>query len=349
MAMPDIDRQRLNTLLFYAAIILVGYMAYCIVKPFLLPFAWAGIFALCTYPVYNWFTRRMKPKTAAALVTLLVALVLIVPAVTFAMMLVGQAGEAMSGVQEALESARNNPTLQEKWAWLQTHVQVPSIDEMKGRLTAQAGDVARTVASRTGAILQNVATFVFMLLVTLVSLFFFLKDSAAIGRAVRSLLPFEEARKAKLIAQARELIYASVVTMLSVAATQGFLGGIIFALLGIKAPVFWGLAMSICAFIPLVGTTIIWAPAAIWLLVQGSWIKGLLLAVGGVFIISGIDNVLRPLIMSGRTSMNILLMLVSILGGLLTFGFVGVVLGPVVMATCVSLLSLDVEEGAGSK
>jgi predicted PurR-regulated permease PerM len=344
MAAPDIDRQRLKSLLFYTAIIILGYLAYCIIKPFLLPFAWAGIFALCAYPLYNRLTRKFSPKASAGIVTLLVAVVLIVPAVTFALMLVGEAGQAMGGVQEALDNARNSPRIQEAWAWVQARIEIPSMDEMKSRIVAQAGEITKVIASRTGSILQNVATFIFMLLVTLVGLFFFLKDSAAIGRAIRSLLPFEEARKTKLISQARELIYASAITMLAVAATQGILASIIFACLGIKAPIFWGLATFICSFIPLVGTALIWVPAAIWLFVHGTWIKGILLALGGMFLISGIDNILRPLIMTGRTSMNLLLMLVSILGGLLTFGFVGVVLGPVIMATCVSLLSLDVED-----
>jgi predicted PurR-regulated permease PerM len=190
--------------------------------------------------------------------------------------------------------------------------------------------VTTALAAHAGAILMNVAAFVFMLLVTLVGLFFFLKDSAAIGTAIRTLLPFEESRKAKLIAQARNLIYASAITMLTVASVQGLIGGILFAVLGMGAPVFWGLVMAICAFIPLVGTAIIWVPAVVWLFVHGFWIKGLLLAVGGVFLISGTDNVLRPLLMSGRTSMNVLLMLVSLLGGLAAFGFIGLLLGPVV-------------------
>jgi predicted PurR-regulated permease PerM len=249
----------------------------------------------------------------------------------------------MAGIQQVLEDAKNSERLQAAWAWVQSHLPVPSMDEMKTRILAGAGQFTTTLAAQTGAILQNVASFIFMLLLTMTGLFFFLRDSAAIGRAIKSLLPFEDSRKARLISQARELIYASVITMLSVALAQGLIGGIIFALLGLQAPIFWGLVMGISAFIPLVGTAIVWGPAAIWLLVHGAWVKGVLLVLGGVLLIGGIDNVLRPLIMTGRTSMNMLLMLVSLLGGLLAFGFIGLILGPVVMATAVSLLSLDVE------
>jgi predicted PurR-regulated permease PerM len=343
MPTPDTDRQRLNSLIFYAAVILLGYLAYCIAKPFLVPLAWAGILTLCVLPLHRRLAPRIGPGKSAGILTLLVALVLIIPAVFFAITLVGEASQATDGIQSALDTARNSERLQNTWTWAQTHLPLPSIDEIKARVPAIAGKVTAILAGQAGAILQNIATFIFMLLVTLIALFFFLKDSENIGKVVRSILPFEEARKVRLIDQARELIYASVITMLSVASAQGLAGGIIFAALGLEAPVFWGLVMAICAFIPLVGTSIVWAPAAMWLFFHGSWVKGLILALCGVFIIGGMDNILRPLLMTGRTSMPLLLMLVSLLGGLVTFGFIGLVLGPVVMATVVSLLSIDIQ------
>jgi predicted PurR-regulated permease PerM len=344
MPTADTDRQRLKTFLFYGIIILLGYMVFCVARPFLIPLAWAGILTLCTQPLYNRFARKLRPSVSAALVTVLVALVLIVPAVFFVFTVVGEASQATAGIQGAIEQARNSPRLGEIWTKAQAYLPLPSMDEMKVRLVASSGKFTAALASQTGAILQNVAAFIFLLFVMLIALFFFLKDSHAIVRGIRSILPFEESRKDKLLMLTRQLIYASVITMLSVACIQGIIACILFAVLGLEAPVFWGFMVTICSFIPLVGTALIWVPAAIWFFVHAAWAKGIVLLLGGFFLISGVDNVLRPLIMSGRTSMNVLIMLISVLGGLLAFGFVGVVLGPVVIATAMSLLSLDVAE-----
>ena len=176
--------------------------------------------------------------------------------------------------------------------------------------------------------------------IALVVVFFFLRDSRQLGAAVRKLLPFEKERREQLISLTRDLVYASTTTMLAVAAAQGVAGGIAFAVLGINAPVFWGVVMGICALVPVFGTALVWLPAASWLILSGSWIRGLILIAIGVGIVGMLDNLLRPALMSGRSSMNGLLIFISLLGGVTAFGFIGLVLGPVVAALVLSLLQV---------
>jgi predicted PurR-regulated permease PerM len=122
-----------------------------------------------------------------------------------------------------------------------------------------------------------------------------------------------------------------------VAAVQGALGGTAFALLGIDAPVFWGVVMAFFCILPL-GAWVIWLPAALWLIATGAMLKGLILVGVGVGIVSLADNFLRPALLSERAQMNGLIIFISLLGGMSVFGLLGVVLGPILVATAAGLV-----------
>ena len=132
---------------------------------------------------------------------------------------------------------------------------------------------------------------------------------------------------------------------LGAVATQGILGGLAFWLLGLSAPVFWGVVMAILCLLPF-GAWVIWAPAAIWLMFTGSVVRGIILAAVGAGIVSAVDNFLRPLLLSGHSEMNGLLLFISLLGGVIAFGTVGLVLGPVLMATAVAVYEAFTSESA---
>jgi predicted PurR-regulated permease PerM len=193
------------------------------------------------------------------------------------------------------------------------------------------------VASRIGGLLADIAVLLFYLFVTLLALFFFLRDADTIMRHIRRTLPFEDLRRERMIRQTRDLVYASVAVSLLVASLQGLAGGLVFALLGLAAPIFWGVIMGLLALLPFVGTWLVWLPAAIWLMTTGQLAKGMILVVLGTTIVAGIDNFLRPAILAGRAQMNGLLMFISLLGGVSVFGRLGLVLGPLVTAIVIGL------------
>jgi predicted PurR-regulated permease PerM len=168
-------------------------------------------------------------------------------------------------------------------------------------------------------VLRNVLVLIVDLFVMLFALFFLFRDADLIMDIVRRALPFEEPNRGRMIAQARELVHSTVTSGLIVAAVQGLLGGLAFAVLGISAPVFWG-------------------PAAIWLLVVGEVGRGVILVGLGAGIVGTADNFLLPVLLSGRARLNGLLVFISLLGGLAVFGLLGLVLGPIVVVTATGLL-----------
>jgi predicted PurR-regulated permease PerM len=155
---------------------------------------------------------------------------------------------------------------------------------------------------------------------------------------MRGVVPFEVQQRDEVFAQARDLIYASVTSSLVIAAVQGLLGGIVFAALGFRAPVFWGVCMAFFALLPMGGSAIIWLPAAIYLFITGETVRGIILVALGVGVIGMVDNFLRPILLSGKTPLNSLLIFISVLGGIGVFGMQGLVLGPIVVATAATLL-----------
>ena len=151
-------------------------------------------------------------------------------------------------------------------------------------------------------------------------------------------------RVAKLVQDERfmrlasDLVSASVTSTLAIAAIQGLITGFVLVLLGVPGALLWGLMTTILSFLPLVGSALVWAPIAIWLAVTGPLTKGIVLALVGLLVLGNVDNVVRPLLLSGRSQINTLVLIVSLMGGVSAFGFIGIVLGPLVAVLATAIV-----------
>jgi predicted PurR-regulated permease PerM len=331
------NRDRVRTTSFYAAFALVTYLLYVVTQPFLVPLCAAAILVVFFYPWHARLERRYGPAAAAALSTLLVTGILIVPVLLVVSAFVREAAAAASSVQAAV-AAGEFERVGRWWSWVQQHAPIiagVTLADLAGDLGRRLGAFA---ADAAGALLRNVGVLLFDLVIVIFALFFLFRDARRIMRMVRRVLPFEEEQREQVISQAHDLIRASVVSSVVVASAQGAAGGLLFWAVGIGAPVFWGVTMAFLSLLP-IGAWLIWLPAGVWLLVNGSTAKGIILLAVGTGVVSAIDNVLRPALLSGRAQMNGLLVLISLLGGISAFGLIGVVIGPVIVATMASLLS----------
>ncbi len=171
-------------------------------------------------------------------------------------------------------------------------------------------------------------------------MFFFFRDGESIIKFMKRLTPLTAEQVELMYTHLRKVIEGTMYGGVVVALIQGLLGGILFFIMGISSPVFWGALMAFLAFVPILGPFLVYIPAGIILFVGGSPIKGILLAVIGVVVVSQIDNFLRPMLFSGKTQMHTLMLFFSIMGGIVLFGLLGVVLGPFVAAVFVSLLKV---------
>jgi predicted PurR-regulated permease PerM len=337
------ERERFLLVLFYAILLLTGYLAFRVVAPFLSPLAWAGVFAMVLNPVQRRLAARVGVTRAAVITTLLAAFMIVGPAVGVLSVMVVEGTAVINRIQSGAYALPTSPELQQWYDTLRGQVPIPLPTDLAATIADAVKFVATFVASRAGSILQNVASFIFQLFVMLFGLFYFLRDSGRVLQTIRHLLPFAPERRERLIQQANDLVVATVGSSFAVAIAQGTLTGIALGLLGFQSSVFWGVMTAFLSLIPAVGSGLVWGPAAIWLLVSGDIVRGVILIGVGVGVIGMADNILRPLLLSGRTTMHGLLVFISLLGGMAAFGFIGLVIGPVAIATLATLLGAVME------
>lgn len=337
---------RIGMALAWALLVLLLYLVYLIIEPFLIPLSWAGVLAVVFYPVHARFAKRWGHSRAAALSTLLITTLIIVPMVFVTSAFVAQALDAAGNLQRAFAEGRL-AWIDRTWDALQRRLPESIQFDPASLIAEGAKRLPPMVLSQSGLFVRNVASFVLNLVVTLFATFFLLRDANQIMRVVRRLLPMDESSREVTLNRTRELISVGVVSAGVVAIVQGFLGGVIFAILGIDAAIFWGVVMGICCLLPF-GAWLIWLPASIVLAAEGSIGRAITLAILGFGVVSSADNFLRPILLSERVHMNGLVIFISLLGGISTFGMLGVVLGPVLVATAQGLLTgyVDSQEAA---
>ncbi len=338
---------RLTTVLSYGVLLLLFYLVFRIYEPFLAALGWAAVLVIFFYPMHHWLTRRFSASKAAAVSTLAVTFLLIVPAILVTTLFIREAVAVSRGVQHTLLNERA-PMLVKGWAWIAQHV--PGLDphadvlEMLERgVQKQAG----FLAERLGTILRNIAEFIFNLFVMIFAMFYFFRDAGQIIRGVRSILPFDVDQREMMMAQARNLISASVTTSLILAVIQGGIGGLGFVLVKLPTPLFWGVAMAFFSLVPVVGSGLIFVPAALWLGFTGHWGRAILLVVICAGVSTIVDNVVRPLLLGGRTELSGLVIFISVVGGVSLFGMLGLVLGPILVATAAGVLAVYAERPEG--
>ncbi len=334
---------RLTTVLSYGALLLLGYFVYRIVEPFLIPLAWSAVLAIFFTPLHARVAKKWKPTPAALVSTLGVTFLLVVPALVLMGYTARQAVEATAKVQGALTHQDSNATDRvEEWIKKRLPASMQDTD-VSEQLRQGAEKAATYLVGKLTGLLKNLVTFFVDLFLMLFALFFMFRDGQEVVRGVRHLLPFESEIQSEMLQESRELIFASVAVALVIAAMQGALGGLAFTLVGISSSLFWGVLIAFFSLVPVVGSALIWVPAALWIGLNGHWGKAIVIVAicGGVAGIA--DNLVRPLLLRNRTRLNELLLFISVLGGIEVFGLLGIVAGPTILAAAMGVFRVYME------
>lgn len=327
-----------------ALLIILGYLCYQIFKPFLSPIAWAIVLAIVFYPLFSFINRYIKWKSVASLVALLLILLIIIgPFSYISFMIALELKElpkylAEGGMEEIKRTIRSpyiegvTEKIMKTFNLTEAEIEKSILDN----ISRFGKELMDNFTKGIGNVVSLSVNFVFMTF----ALFFILKDGVDFLKKVSDYLPFSEEQKDRLTAQTRDVIVSTIYGGVAVATVQGSIGGIAFFFLGISSPALWGLAISIASFIPLIGAFGIWGPMTVYLFIRGDILQGIILALVGTFIISLIDNILKPIIIGGRTKMPVLLIFFSVLGGLKLFGLIGLIMGPLVVAIFISVIDI---------
>ena len=328
---------QVTTVLSYGALLLLGYLVYEITAPFLVPLAWSAVLAIFFYPLHEGVRKKLRPNLAATASTLAVTFLLIVPSLVVLFYTTKQAIDAGAKAQIVLQ-APDKAVPTQVLDWLKNQLPDSMQDaDFSDPVKRGAEKVAGFLAAKVGGLVKNIFEFFLDLFVLLFALFFMFRDGEDVVRAVRHLLPFDPSIQEDMMHESQELIFASVAVGLLVAAIQGALGGLAFTLAGIGTAIFWGVLMGFFSLVPVVGSALIWVPAALWLAFTGHIGKGLLVAAICGIVAGVADNIVRPLLLRNRTHLNELLLFVSVLGGIEVFGLLGLVAGPTIVAAAMGV------------
>lgn len=339
--MTNYSRQvRWWTLLAVTAIAI--YLCWLIMKPFVGVLLWAAVLVIVFYPVHRRLVKRTKkPALSALLSCVLVILTILVPCVLVTVAVVNELSGAAQGVQGVITYALdpNAPLTGRVHAWASKYVDVERLrsgaslaDQIKAMGGQLAGRALGVIGGLVGAIVQT-----FFVIFTMYYLF---RDGDRIFDVVRDTLPLERKEAEAIMERTRDVIGASVYGVLAIAAIQGTLGGLAFWVLGVPSAIVWGVVMTFMSMIPMLGSFVVWVPAAIYLAVTGHYVKAIALVVWGTVVIGMIDNFLRPKLVGSRTKLHELLIFFAVLGGLQVFGVLGIVLGPVVLVLALALIEV---------
>ena len=342
---------KLQNRTFLALLIAVTVAFLAILWPFHGAVFWAMVLAILFMPLHRRLLQRMpgRPNLAALCTLCLCLLLVILPMALISLSLVQEAAQ----VYERMRSGQLNfgsyaqqifSALPEWATQLLAHFHLSSLSELQEKFSSAAVQASQFLATKALNIGQDTLGFIVSVGIMLYLLFFLLRDGVALGRRVRQAIPLDEAHKRNLASKFTTVVRATVKGNIVVAASQGALGGLIFWVLGIQAPVLWGVLMAFLSLLPAVGASLIWMPVALYYLATGAVAQGAILIAYGIFVIGLVDNLLRPLLVGKDTKLPDYMVLISTLGGMSLFGLTGFVIGPAIAALFVATWGLFTQD-----
>lgn len=340
-------RQTIQNASLIALVLITTIALIWIVLPFYGGVLWAVILAILFTPLHDRLVRGLggRRNLAAILSVLACIFIVVIPATFILGALARQAAGVYQGISSqepdlaaVMEQVRNATPSFVLDAL--SALNLGSFEEIQSRLTSFVGAAAQFIASRAMVIGQGAAQFSIGLGVMLYVLFFLFRDGRGLVRTIGAASPLSPPHTRHVMQKFVDVVKATVTGNVVIASIQGGIGGVTFWLLGIEAALLCGVIMGVLSLLPAVGAFLVWLPFAVYYLLTGAWLKGAVIMAVGVFVISTIDNLLRPPLVGRRSSLPDYVVLVSTLGGIAQIGMNGFVVGPLVAALFIAVWSL---------
>jgi predicted PurR-regulated permease PerM len=343
------DNNKLVTFLAIGLAGLILAMGLSLFLPFFEPIAWAIILGLFFYPIYRWMRRTLKVSEGLASLGMCILIIAFIIIPVFALLgsLTTEVIRVYTEIQGDLNAGDFTIVLGKNKSPILNKTVTKALDILKSH-EARGKEILNDLSKKMGefflkqgtVIFKNVANIIFKTALMLITLFYIFKDGDRMLQTFKDLLPLSKHDVESFTKAMDDVLSATLYGNLLNAFIQGSLGFFIMWSLDFSAPLLWGIIMGLTTFIPMIGPALVWFPATIYLFLAGLYLKAAILLAFSVLIISQIYYFMRPLFISGKTQIHALILFFSILGGLSVFGFLGFILGPILMALCVSILEL---------
>ncbi len=335
------NREAINKWVLLLLVFFISAVFLAMIRQFLMAIFLAGLFSALSLPLYRrfgkWFKGRFKLASIATII--FIVFVILLPLAGLLGIVTAQAIKVGEAVQ---------PWVQQQLSQLDSISRalelLPFIDKIepyRNQILTKAGEMVGSISvfliNSLSAVTLGTARFFFMLFIMLYTMFFFLMDGAKLIEKILYYLPLENHAEHRLLDRFTSVTRATLKGTAVIGILQGGLAGLAFAVVGIPSAVFWGVIMAVLSIIPGIGSAIVWGPAAIILGATGQPAKAIGLTVFCVAVVGSLDNLLRPILVGKDTQLHELMILFGTLGGIIMFGVVGVIIGPIVAALFVTV------------
>jgi predicted PurR-regulated permease PerM len=343
---------------FIIIFVLLAFLTFLVVRPFINAILASMVIAYIFYIPYKWLYKRIPNKTICALIMSVIIILLLLIPIGFVLKMSTEEAQylyirskqkILSGDILGIECSNGIQTrLCKTSMYIKAGLQDPDVQFYLKDILART---TTFIIDKTSEFIISLPRILLQIFITFFMVFYLLKQGPELVEKIRKLIPLSAIHQGHVYKKMKDTAFAVIYGAIVVAMVQGALGGIGFWIVGIKAPLFWGIIMAIFALVPFVGTAIIWLPASLLLLIQGLsegnpvliW-KGVGLFLYGAILIGGIDNIIKPRIIGSKAGMHPVLILLGVLGGFYLFGFAGFLIGPMIIAASVSFLDLYEKE-----
>jgi predicted PurR-regulated permease PerM len=335
--------------------LLVGALGvgFWLFRPFLQPFAFATVTGIGFYPLYLRIGRIVRgPNKSALLATVAVLLAFVLPALVVASAAGAElikaarfAGDRSSQQGGAIVYLEQKQQSALRWLGKYVDVEELRLEEAMANLPGQVSKVLLAVGTSLAGGLAGLAG---NTVLTFLILFFLFRDGRAAIENVILILPLSRDQATRLLTGIRDSVVANLYGILAVGLAQGLLTGTALVILRVPSALLLSLAAAVCSLIPIVGTLLVWLPAAIYLMVTGHLWKGIMLILWGALAVGMVDNIIRPLVIGSKVELHPVLLMFALLGGVQVFGFVGIFIGPMVISVIAVLINILRQELSAS-
>lgn len=336
-------RLNLATLLAYG--LLMGILSWMVAKPFWAYLVLGLLIATLSFPLFEWLRDKTgKPRIASMITVTIVSLIILIPLTLITWQIIVDMRNLISG----LSVAQVSDQIETLALWSHQTFGYPQ-DIEQTRAQEIINDVLPPVRARLAdwipQALQSVGTFIIGMVITVITAYYALFQGESFVEQLKRASPMDDRMEAEFLQEAKVTVDGVIKGQVVSALLQGGLGYIAFVVAGIPNAIFWGFVMAILSFLPLIGAFLVWAPAAVILLATGETAMGIGMILWGVLVISSVDNIVKPLIIGKESALHPLLAFLGVLGGLVAFGIMGFIMGPLVLSLFAAVFKVLAETG----
>ena len=335
------NRDAVNKSVLIALVLFISGLFLVMIRQFLMAIFLAGIFSALSQPMYRRLTKAFGGRRgiASILTIILILLVIILPLAGLLGIIAAQAIKVSETVKPFVEQQLAKPDLLSS-----LNEYIPFLEKLepyRNVILEKAGQMVSSVSgfliSRLSSVTMGTVSFLFMTVIMLYAMFFLLMDGERLIERILYYLPLEDHDERLILDKFTSVTRATLKGTMVIGILQGGLAGLAFAVVGIPSAVFWGAIMTVLSIIPGIGSALIWVPAVIILAAAGYYVKAAGLAAFCAVVVGSLDNILRPKLVGRDTQMHELMIFFGTLGGIMMFGVIGFIIGPIIAALFITI------------